>query len=273
MHRSSLVIVALGFGLLHVISAKTAKRLRLVKLNFLGKEVYASYGILLFADVLFLTSVGMIAGVIDFRRAILYLWVMGAMCLLGLVDDLFGTREVGGFRGHFKKLICERKLTTGVVKAVGGALVGVVAGREIYSNDLVRWISCALLVALGANFLNILDLRPGRAVSVFLFAIVVIWCVSIEKAPHPWLVASILVPTVVWGIFDSRGKAMMGDSGSNCLGALLGLSVAIGMSLPIQIVVICVLVAIHWYSERHSITKLIEGNRFLRAIDARLGVR
>ncbi|MDH7601847.1 MAG: hypothetical protein QHI38_06840 [Armatimonadota bacterium] len=258
---------------LHAFLPRSAHRLRLAKPNFRGDKVFSSYGIVLLADISALTSIGSIFGFIRLDLAYLYLSVMGSMCLLGLADDVFGTREVGGFKGHFRKLILERKPTTGVLKALGGAAVGIAAGARVYSEDPIKWMSCALLVALGANFLNILDLRPGRAAAVFFAGIGVTCCVSFRKLPSPWLIAALVVPTAFWGIVDSRGRAMMGDSGSNSLGAALGLTAALSMGLPAQLAAIVLLVAIHWYSEKHSLTDLIENNRVLRAIDARLGVR
>ncbi len=258
---------------LHTLLPRIIKRLRLAKPNFLGQEVFASYGMVLFADTSALVSIGVLVGLIRAEVARLYISVMGAMCFLGLIDDLYGTREVGGFKGHFRKLVFERKLTTGVVKALGGTIVGAVAGRTVYHDNPARWITFTLLVALWANFLNIFDLRPGRAVGVFLLAIGVTCCVAFDKLPDRWLVAALGLTTLLWGLADSRGKAMMGDSGSNSLGAAVGLTAALSFALPTQVAVIVLLVVIHWYSERHSITKLIENNRILNAIDARLGVR
>lgn len=258
---------------LHALLPRMIKTFRLAKPNFLGEEVFASYGIVLFADVLALVSIGVLVGLIRVEVARLYISVMGVMCFLGLIDDLYGTREVGGFKGHFRKLIFERKLTTGVLKAVGGAIVGAVAGKTVYPDNLARCITCTLLVALGANFLNILDLRPGRAVGVFLLAIGVTCCVAFDTLPDRWLIAILGVTTILWGLADSRGKAMMGDSGSNSLGAALGLTAALSFALSTQVAAILLLVVIHWYSERHSITRLIENNKILKAIDAHLGVR
>ncbi|MGQ9782969.1 MAG: hypothetical protein ACUVRS_03220 [Armatimonadota bacterium] len=198
---------------------------------------------------------------------------MAAMCLFGFLDDIFGSRDVSGFRGHFRKLIVERRITTGALKAIGGGTVGIVTGGILYSGEPLRWITCALLIPLSANFTNILDLRPGRTTAVFLLALGVTWCVVGSKLPSFWLLVSIALPVTLWGIADSLGKAMMGDSGSNSLGAVLGLTLAIGTSITTQALVICVLVVAHCYSERYSITKLIENNRVLSAIDKHLGAR
>lgn len=258
---------------LHVIFPRFANRLGLRKPNFLGNHILTSYGIVLLADISALTGIFVWTGSIDPHSAAIYLSVMAAMCLLGFLDDVFGNRDVSGFRGHFRKLIVERKMTTGALKAIGGGIVGITTGGILYSGDPLRWITCALLIPLCANFTNILDLRPGRATAVFLFALGVTWCLVASKLPSFWLLVSIALPVALWGIADSLGKAMMGDSGSNCLGAALGLTLAIGTGIATQALVLCALVVVHWYSERYSITRLIESNRILNAIDRHLGAR
>jgi UDP-N-acetylmuramyl pentapeptide phosphotransferase/UDP-N-acetylglucosamine-1-phosphate transferase len=198
---------------------------------------------------------------------------MCAMWILGLIDDLFGSREVGGFRGHFMKLIRERKLTTGALKAIGGGIVGVLAGWVISNGDPARWITAALLIPLAANVLNLVDLRPGRAVAVFLLGLGVTCILARGGLAAPWIVGATAIVAFAWGIVDSRGRAMMGDAGSNSLGAALGLTIALDASLAAQVGAIVLFALVHWYSEKHSISELIERNRVLRAIDSRLGVR
>jgi hypothetical protein len=91
--------------------------------------------------------------------------------------------------------------------------------------------------------------------------------------PAPWIVGTIAVVAFAWGIVDSRGRAMMGDAGSNMLGAALGLTIALGTGIAVHVAAIVVFAGVHWYSEKRSISALIESSRMLRAIDRRLGVR
>ena len=82
--------------------------------------------------------------------------------MLGLFDDLVGSNDDGGFRGHLRALISHGRVTTGVVKIVGGGALAVVlvsAGRAGGSG--VRVVSDALLVALAANLTNLFDRAPG----------------------------------------------------------------------------------------------------------------
>ncbi|MGC8862778.1 MAG: hypothetical protein ACP5R5_08380 [Armatimonadota bacterium] len=267
-----LLVLFIACGI-HVALARLAPRLRLIKNNFLNKQVLGSYGVISFADTAGLVCIGCIAGIIRCADAAIYLCVMGAMCALGLADDLLGSRDVGGFRGHFRMLILQRRLTTGTLKAAGGALVGAAAARVVSGGDLARWIAGTLVIALAANFLNLVDLRPGRAVAVFFAGLGVTCVMAYGRLHSPWIIGAICLVAFAWGIADSRGRAMMGDAGSNSLGAALGLTITLNLGLGGQIGAIVILAAINWYSEKHSISALIERHPVLRAIDGRLGVR
>jgi UDP-N-acetylmuramyl pentapeptide phosphotransferase/UDP-N-acetylglucosamine-1-phosphate transferase len=267
---SFIVLVALVW---HVLVFYLAPKLSLIKPNYAKEPIISSYGIISFAYIAATVGVLMLLGYAPMREGKLYLSVMAAMWALGILDDIFGSREVGGFKGHFKKLIYERKLTTGAVKAIGGGIVGIVAGWFISDGEIIRWIPAALIIPLSANILNLVDLRPGRAVAVFFLGLGVTYIGAHGGLAAPSIVGAIAIVTAAWGIVDSRGRAMMGDSGSNALGAALGVTIALNTGLIFQIVAIVVIIAIHLYSEKHSISKLIDGNFVLRAIDSRLGVR
>lgn len=263
----------LGAGALHILLVRFASRLRLVKPNFKGLPVFSSYGIAAcgygLAGILALVRSGLASP----RNGALYAGVMGSMCLLGAVDDIFGSREVGGFKGHFRKLLFERRLTTGALKAIGGIAVGVVAGWELGGSSTLRWAIASLLIPAAANTVNILDLRPGRAVAVFFAGLVVTWALVLGELREPWLVGCIALACAVFAPADSRAKAMMGDSGANAFGAALGVTIAMNAGPVVQIAALVAFASVQLYSEKCSVSALIERNGFLRAIDRRLGVR
>ncbi|MFL5952338.1 MAG: glycosyltransferase [Gaiellaceae bacterium] len=118
-----------------------------------------------------------------------------AISALGLADDLWSGPE-RGFLGHLRS-----GRTTGVLKLLGIPAVGFLATRRL---------SGALLVGLGANAVNQLDTRPGRALKAYLVAAAVV--------DAPLGIAVLLLP------YDLREMAMLGDAGSNALGGLLGLN-------------------------------------------------
>ena len=256
----------------HVIIVQLAPRLGLVKPNFRGKPIMSSYGLMAFPYIVVAAIALARLHYVTWAHIYLYLPVMGAMWVLGAIDDIWGSREVGGFKGHFRKLLLERKLTTGAAKAIGGGLVALMAGCNVYHHDFAYALLAASVIALATNLLNLLDLRPGRAVAVLFAGLGVTYILKCGRLIASPLVAVIALIALVFGFADSRGKAMMGDSGSNCLGAALGLTIVLNAPLW-MIPALALMAAVHVYSEKRSISALIDGNRLLRAIDRCLGVR
>ena len=166
---------------------------------------------------------------------------VAAIAAIGLADDLWGGPE-RGFRAHLRS-----GRTTGVFKLVGIPLVGLLATRRV---------SGALLVGLAANALNQLDTRPGRALKAYLAAAI--------PLDAPVGVAVLLLP------YDLREMAMLGDAGSNALGALLGLNSVERFTGRGRWVAIGALAGLTILGERTSIGAWIERTPGLAWID-RLG--
>jgi len=179
-------------------------------------------------------------------------WGVGAahppvapVALLGLADDLWSGEE-RGFRAHLGQ-----GMTTGVLK-----LVGIPA----YALLRTRSLSGALLVGLAANTLNQLDTRPGRALKAFGLGALLLR----GAPPRAVAVAVLLAP------YDLREMAMLGDSGSNALGAVLGFRSVKRLSRRQRWSAIAALAGLTLLGERCSLGALIERTPLLRDLD-RLG--
>jgi hypothetical protein len=160
---------------------------------------------------------------------------------IGLADDLLAGPE-RGFADHLRA-----GRTTGVLKLVGIPLVGLLATRRL---------SGALLVGLAANALNQLDTKPGRALKAYALAALPL------RAP--------VLPAVLIAPYDLREMAMLGDSGSNALGALLGLSSVDRLTGRSRWLAIGALAGLNLLGEVRSLGELIERTPVLRDLD-RLG--
>jgi hypothetical protein len=175
-------------------------------------------------------------------------WVVGLaqpsvlpIAAIGVADDLWSGEE-RGFRAHLGK-----GSTTGVLK-----LVGIPA----YALWRTRSVSAGVLVGLAANMLNQLDTRPGRALKVYLALAIPL------RAPKA--IAVLLAP------YDLREMAMLGDSGSNALGALLGFWSVRRFTERQRWSAIAALAGLTLLGERKSLGSLIERTPLLRELD-RLG--
>ena len=160
---------------------------------------------------------------------------------IGLADDLLSGPE-RGVRSHVRA-----GATTGTLKALAIPLYGLARTRSF---------SGALLVGLAANFFNQLDTRPGRALKLYL-----------ALAP---LVRAPLLPAVLVAPYDLGEMTMLGDAGSNALGALLGLSSVDRLTGRGRKLAIAALAGLNLLGELQSLGDLIERSPFLSQLD-RLG--
>lgn len=195
-----------------------------------------------------------------------------AFSLLGLLDDVAGVGQSGGFRGHLAELASGR-LTSGVVKLVGGAAAGVVVA-VMAGSEMHGWTGIfrdGAVIALAANLVNLFDRAPGRAVkaATLLFAVAaVVARTGALAAPAVGIGAGL---GLVGG--DLKERYMLGDAGANPLGALVGLAWLLAVpSSPGRWVVLVVLVALNAASEAVSFSRIIDAAAPLRWLD-RIGSR
>jgi len=185
--------------------------------------------------------------------------------LLGLLDDLGGAGESGGFRGHLRSL-AHGRLTTGAIKLFGGAAVAVVVVALVGRSGLGRLLLDGALVALAANLGNLFDRAPGRTTKVALLALAVL---VLGAGAEPQLAGVALVVGAGAGLLpaDLGERLMLGDAGANVLGAALGLGVVLACSGTTRTVVLVVVAALNLASERVSFSRVISSVGALNAFD------
>jgi UDP-GlcNAc:undecaprenyl-phosphate/decaprenyl-phosphate GlcNAc-1-phosphate transferase len=185
--------------------------------------------------------------------------------LLGLLDDLGGEGESGGFGGHLRSLASGR-LTTGAIKLFGGAAVAVVVVAVIEPGSLGRLLADGALVALAANLGNLFDRAPGRTTKVTLLGFVVL---LLAVGAEPVLAGVALAVGAGAGLLvgDLAERLMLGDAGANVLGAALGLGVVLACSPITRTIVLVVVALLNLASERVSFSRVIAAVPPLRAAD------
>jgi UDP-N-acetylmuramyl pentapeptide phosphotransferase/UDP-N-acetylglucosamine-1-phosphate transferase len=185
--------------------------------------------------------------------------------LLGLVDDLLGTEGDRGFRGHLRALL-EGRVTTGALKIFGGAAVALVLASNVSYVSGRRLLTDAVLIALAANLANLLDRAPGRAIKVGLVAWIPIALVARGDA-----VGVAIAPVI--GAFcgllgdDLHERLMLGDTGANVLGAVLGLAVVLDVGRGPRNAVLLGLILLTIAAEAVSFSAVIERVPILRRFD------
>jgi Glycosyl transferase family 2 len=170
---------------------------------------------------------------------------VAAVALVGLADDLWSGPE-RGVRAHLGA-----GRTTGVLKLVAIPAAATVVTRSAASG---------LLVALAAHVVNLLDTRPGRALKAFLAASALVRGPSLPYAG----IAVLLLP------YDLREMTMLGDAGSNALGAVLGFGSVGKLTGRGRRIAIAALAGLSLLGELRSLGRLIEDAPGLGYLD-RLG--
>jgi UDP-N-acetylmuramyl pentapeptide phosphotransferase/UDP-N-acetylglucosamine-1-phosphate transferase len=190
--------------------------------------------------------------------------------VFGAVDDLRADSATSskGLRGHLGAL-SHGTVTTGALKILGIGVSGVVASVLLTPRPrtLPDVIVGAGLVAGSANLLNLFDLRPGRTLKVAAAAATMGTLAGSEQAAAALGVALAALPD------DLGERTMLGDTGANALGALLGSAVAAAPPRAVRYGVLAIVVALTLASERVSFSKVIEGSAPLHCLDqwGRLG--
>lgn len=196
----------------------------------------------------------------------------------GALDDLAGDSASKGLRGHLTALASGR-VTTGAVKILGlgatGAVAAALADRQ--RPDRLPVLATAVgagVVAGAANLANLLDLRPGRALKVVLLGAVPLVTgggpAGPTGAPTPAVTTAAVAAGAALGALpgDLAGTSMLGDTGANAAGALLGLALVQRAGLRGRLAALAVLTALTLVSERVSFTAVIEATPGLRELDA-----
>jgi UDP-N-acetylmuramyl pentapeptide phosphotransferase/UDP-N-acetylglucosamine-1-phosphate transferase len=223
--------------------------------NFRGRTVTLAGGPALAAGA----TLGAALGAGNTRTAAAALTAGAVSGAVGFYDDMVGNRPeqkaAKGFAGHLGALR-EGRVTSGLVKIAG------VGGAALVASALLGGRKRDVLLGAGviagtANLLNLLDLRPGRAIKAGL----VIGAPLGGAATGTLGAAAALLPR------DLGEEIMLGDAGANALGALLGLALAARTGTAGRTLALTVLAGLTAASEKISFTRVIEDTPWLRRLD------
>jgi len=220
-------------------------------------------------------AVALVPGLPGSTRAAGLIALIGAGAF-GAVDDLREDGNRKGLRGHLGEL-AHGRLTTGGLKVLGIGATGVAAALAARSprtatGGLVRGAAGTVLsgavVAASANLVNLLDLRPGRALKAVLLSAVPL-AGGAGATPAVAALSGVAAGTAA-GLLpsDLAEHAMLGDTGANAAGALLGVVALHRLGPRGQVALLALLTSLTLLSERVSFTAVIESTPGLRELDA-----
>jgi len=256
------MVAALGAdAVLERVVAGSGASCRWSRRNYRGHEVSLHGGMT--AAIAGLSSVVASGWRSDRRLREAALLAGGVAAAAGVLDDLGGSGSARGFRGHAGELR-RGNLTTGAVKfaAIGGA--GLAAGWRLADGGAGRRLAAGAVVAASANLVNLLDLRPGRALKAVL-AVATPVAVSRGRGSSVAAIAAGVAAGTIGS--DLRERTMLGDGGANCLGALVGVALVAGASARRVTTELAVCAGLTIASELVSFSRVIDQTPVLRWFD------
>lgn len=236
-----------------------------IRPNYEERMIPLGMGLYLFFNLATLWSIGYLIGLYPIQRFFPVLLLTGIFAFLGFIDDLLGNRKARGLIGHFRCLL-QGNLTTGGLKALGAAVIALVL---VYytTHSLVEAFVSWFTLLLVTNFINLMDLRPGRALKIFTVSILILFLIY-WRMVDIWYLAIPLVPLLIfYSPLDLSAEAMLGDTGANLLGGLVGYFLIQTVGFWGEVVILFSLMVIHLYSERYSISTMIDENQVLHWLD------
>jgi UDP-GlcNAc:undecaprenyl-phosphate GlcNAc-1-phosphate transferase len=197
------------------------------------------------------------------RAAVTY--VVG-VALLGLLDDLVGSESPArGWRGHAREA-ATGSLSTGAIKAAGslGLALFVLSGSD---RGVGEYLLAAGVLVVATNLFNLLDLRPGRSAKALVLLGAGLTLGALDADPL-WTLGLFVGPILVLLPLDLREVGMLGDTGSNAIGAVAGLWLVLTLSTTGQAIALAVMTLVTVYGEFRSIAAVIDRAPVLRHLDS-----
>jgi UDP-GlcNAc:undecaprenyl-phosphate/decaprenyl-phosphate GlcNAc-1-phosphate transferase len=191
------------------------------------------------------------------------------IAFLGFLDDSLGRGGAAatprGWRGHARALRAG-SLSTGAIKAIGALALAayVVSGQGLESW---RYLADVALLILATNLFNLLDLRPGRA-EKGLGLLALGLCLGAGTLAPFELLGIFAGPVLVGAWLTLRERAMLGDTGSNLIGAIAGVWLLTTLGADARLIALAVILALTVYGEMRSISAKIESVPPLRWLDS-----
>ena len=286
-------------GLGYVLRRKRIKASQWERTNFHGVTVSLRGGVAMAGAAV--ASAAVASALSDQPRAALG-GVVASLggAVAGYIDDVDqgahdGGKVAKGLKGHLGAL-AHGQVTTGVIKIAGigasalaaSALVG--SKATSVGGKVADLALNTVLIAGTANLANLLDLRPGRALKATVLVAAPLSYFSCAAAKTPAsgasgapsakpvspaspasaqrLLASGLNAAAITALVeDLQETTMLGDTGANAAGALLGTSLAANDSWKLRLGAALGVVGLILASEKVSFSKVIAANPALNWLD------
>lgn len=248
---------------LFLISNKLFIRFRLTKKNYKGILVPYSGGTIIFFSLIASFFIFFKTDRISIIKFFYFTAISFVVYLTGMVDDILGDGKIKGVKNNILSLI-KWTFSTGIIKAI------VIFSTSLFIHYFFNeeyWYLKGIITAFTANLFNLMDLRPGRCIKLYFIISAFLYFGFLRWTGELYFMLFTIL--IGYYYFEAYGYSMLGDSGSNLIGFLVGLMqsemLATGL-LPLVINMVLLLL-IQIILDRWSLTKIIESNYWVDYLD------
>jgi UDP-N-acetylmuramyl pentapeptide phosphotransferase/UDP-N-acetylglucosamine-1-phosphate transferase len=234
--------------------------------NYNGRHIPAIGGIVFIPILLVAILLLLLNRPENFVGYISYLTLVLSMGFVGIIDDLIGVRSIKGLFNHIRSTL-KGTITTGFLKALTGLLVSWIICLGM-TRSYFELVLNVLIISLFANTINLFDLRPGRAIKVYMSMSLVLLIAAAGRLTEAVPVIILDMAALCYIVYDLREICMLGDTGANILGITLGYYSSLFLGFKGKLIILALLVFINLMAERLSISSLINRNKVLSYLDS-----
>lgn len=229
------------------------KKTGFTKQNYKKKLIPYSGGTVIFLGIVISYVIIYAANKISYFKMIFFIFALSGIYAVGMADDVFGDRNIKGIKNNLASILYKR-FSMGIAKVV--IIVGISCYIYYFFNE-EYWFLKGILTALITNFFNLLDLRPGRCIKFYFVLWIALFYANLRWTGQLYNISFLVLAAYYY--FDAFGYSMLGDSGANLIGFILGiiLSEAISNNVIMIILLIILLTQLQLLFDRFSFTDII----------------
>ena len=237
--------------------------------NYKGKTLYNSAGIFFAINILVLCIFLICYNTLFLNNAnnsIVIAIIIGTLgsSFTGYIDD--NSKDLPkGIKNHVYSLL-KGNITAGSIKAFIGIITSFIICFILDYKGL-NFLINMLIISFMQNFINLLDLRPGRSIKAFIIILLIDIPFIIQNPALLAINAGITISLLFYIKYELSEVCMMGDTGSNLLGIMLGISTSMTGNIYYRIITLSFLFISLVYAEKKSISDLINKKFILRYLD------
>ena len=237
------------------------KQKNMVVENYMGKQIVTGGGLLLLFPCLLAVFPKLL---IEYKtNYIFYILIVLSLTFSGILDDILGDSSAKGIIGHTRCFI-KGGFSTGIMKALTGGIIGILLALSRYETPIGFFLDI-IMFPLCINLINLLDLRPGRAIKGFSTLLFLIAISSGFK--EIWIVLPMITSLCCYLKGEMEERYMLGDTGANLIGGILGFYAVITLPMQGKLILTIFLITIQLFAEFYSLSRWIDTIPLLRKID------